>query len=32
LATHDPDLLRAVKGRQVSLRAGRIVEGETAAR
>ena len=32
LATHDPDLLRAVKGRQVSLRAGRVVEGETAAR
>ncbi|MET0153188.1 MAG: ATP-binding cassette domain-containing protein [Candidatus Binatia bacterium] len=28
LATHDPHLLRTVKGRQITLRAGRLVDGE----
>ncbi len=28
LATHDPHLLHAVKGRQITLRAGRLVDGE----
>jgi cell division transport system ATP-binding protein len=31
LATHDPHLLRAVKGRQVSLRAGHLADGDSAA-
>jgi cell division transport system ATP-binding protein len=28
LATHDPHLLHSVKGRQITLRAGRLVDGE----
>jgi len=31
LATHDPHLLRAVAGRQITLRAGRLVDGEAPA-
>ncbi|HSD10798.1 MAG TPA: ATP-binding cassette domain-containing protein [Candidatus Binatia bacterium] len=31
LATHDPHLLRAVSGRQITLRAGHLVEGGAAA-
>jgi len=30
LATHDPHLLRTVTGRQIMLRAGRLVEGEAS--
>ena len=30
LATHDPHLLRTVTGRQITLRAGRLVEGEAS--
>jgi len=28
LATHDPHLLRTVTGRQITLRTGRLVDGE----
>ena len=28
LATHDPHLLRTVTGRQIALRAGRLMDGE----
>ncbi len=31
LATHDPHLLHAVQGRQITLRAGRLVDGEAPA-
>jgi len=30
VATHDPQLLRSVCGRQIALRAGRVVSGEGA--
>jgi len=31
VATHDPQLLRSVPGRQIVLRAGRVVNGETSS-